>query len=1563
MTTDQCLAKEQLRSYLQGWTEPNEVQLIEEHLRQCAMCEETLCSLEQEPDTLAEFLRKTEGEVEENHPSQDRLLDYALAKSKSLGQHAELSHPAEALAFKFPLQQMGPYQIMSALGRGGMGTVYLAKHRELNKQVAIKILPTNKFHDAASRARFQREFRAVGQLNHPSIVCATDAGEIDGVHFLAMEYVEGFDLSKIVRAFGPLRIADACCMVRAAALGLSYAHSQGVVHRDIKPSNIMLRNDGVVKLLDFGLAQTSLWDEATAEITTVGQLMGTLDYMAPEQAHRPDLVDHRTDIYSLGATLYRLLTGRPPLVASPNLSPLAKLKLLGSTEPPRLQTLRADAPDTLCKLVSQLLDRSPDKRPSSAAHVAELLDPFTQNADLRSLVETTQRLVTEQHPQSADEDIVSLQAAPASTSDAGSRSNRYWKWVAAACLPLLILAATFIALETQKGQLIIESNEANVQVSIRRDGTIEDKVQIVPGTNVTKLYAGTYEVVIEGTPERYSLDKQSITLQRGQVAIARITLKEDAQNIIASDAKPTTGTVFQGKSIDEWLIQLETERDPVALSAATSALFQLINSSDGVQYRERLFARIEAPANPIIGVQNDAGSLHYYVIQILAQTFESKEELCIYLAQKIRDAKDSNTTSAIARAAFRPGDTYRLSRDCYVPLFAALEYKLEQRAIKVYDEQAIASFLIPFANHESMTDSDAQQWLQMMSKLSGADVWFYSSTDVTAIRSMHPAIVQTRFAKNIERFLTIRFDDKPLAFITCNLRQNIQDEPASKVVVELTSTHRTSLIEHTKHLLEQASQSESRLRQSVIYDQGDGRFLPYGMPIRFTKSLPNGIRVTNVLQNSSQQARAIPAIELLRLLDGLNGVTEAAEVVKSIFSATERDSIDTQLKLLMLEGFDARAVSFEFVNLRLTGLRSSPTGAEEPWRAITSEQWIGYFIHQQVVAVLPDELKETILIPSERKHAQKALEIALPRLDLNKDGRLTLDELYLIKEEVVDVLDPSEISQQPLTNDQLQSLLLADKIFYVQQTNEWRSIGKTAQRIAARKTDQEAKQKSPAVGEPIYRGKTLSEWMTLFNLERDPTELNTAFEAIISLAEGKEEAAVEQFLLQEMKSNPDRRLENGNSENIMSIAAAVFNWRMSPDRSPMKIVDFAMSQLKSDDQQWIIRFLPMIPNRIKHLDDQSLQPFYQWCEKAFENGKFSGEAHDAIASCLFTLYLNPNKEVRPDVDRLIRLAATRKAVEWAPHVENLITAVDSSAVELLEWLAVRDLEDVNASDQKVATSVVVLLMTNGAPPQIPLNKMQAPQIAFNRLGAKPVIVTDSLKRSLANQLNRMLQMNNASNRYTMTDLNISDRLQSLGIAYPNPVFGSWLWSGVNLSKVETVAVANLVQLTKLLRINSEFQPLIQEIVQANRDRAVQTSTKLFPFGFESIVFRQHVETKQVSYEHGRGSVSREPFVVSTPDLIAVLNYWAALEALESKLQTEELTIYLRELSKNWTSAILERLDTNHDLTLSQLELDSALNSNELKRILVNQPSPTNSNLLEKTLFDYFMATIKESLAE
>ena len=200
-----------------------------------------------------------------------------------------------------------------------MGVVFKARHRRLGRVGALKILPPSFARDRSAVMRFRREVEAAGRLKHPNLVAAQDADEDRGVHFLVMDYVEGRDLDRVVRDRGPMQVTQAIDCLIQAARGLEAAHAQGIVHRDIKPGNLMLDNAGTVRVLDLGLARivdaANPFGKSTAgRLTESGMYMGTVDYMAPEQAEDSHRVDHRADIYSLGCTLYYLLTGQEPFL-------------------------------------------------------------------------------------------------------------------------------------------------------------------------------------------------------------------------------------------------------------------------------------------------------------------------------------------------------------------------------------------------------------------------------------------------------------------------------------------------------------------------------------------------------------------------------------------------------------------------------------------------------------------------------------------------------------------------------------------------------------------------------------------------------------------------------------------------------------------------------------------------------------------------------------------------------------------------------------------------------------------------------------------------------------------------------------------------------------------------------------------------------------------------------------------------------------------------------------------------------------------------------------------------
>ncbi|MBL8825997.1 MAG: protein kinase, partial [Planctomycetaceae bacterium] len=265
----------------------------------------------------------------------------------------------------------GEYIVLDRIGAGGMGQVFKARHRRMDRLVAIKVMASAAMKDQEAVKRFQREVKAAARLTHPHIVTAYDAGEYNGVHFLVMELVDGHDLSGYIKQHGPLAVADAIGALLQAARGLAFAHAEGVVHRDIKPANLLRDKKGVVRILDMGLArfEDPLGRGQDDGLTQSGAVMGTVDYMAPEQAFNTRDAGPAADVYSLGCTLYRLLTGQALYSGETVVQ-----KILAHREQPipTLVSAGHTIPPALTKLYERMVAKKMEDRPTMAEVVREL---------------------------------------------------------------------------------------------------------------------------------------------------------------------------------------------------------------------------------------------------------------------------------------------------------------------------------------------------------------------------------------------------------------------------------------------------------------------------------------------------------------------------------------------------------------------------------------------------------------------------------------------------------------------------------------------------------------------------------------------------------------------------------------------------------------------------------------------------------------------------------------------------------------------------------------------------------------------------------------------------------------------------------------------------------------------------------------------------------------------------------------------------------------------------------------------------------------------------------------
>ena len=267
--------------------------------------------------------------------------------------------------------RIGKYRLLRPLGTGGMSTVYLAEHEFIRRRAAIKVLPEDAEIDASSIERFRREARAAAALDHPNIVRVDDVVSEEQTHYIVMEYVPGRDLQTLVQEEGPLGYEIAADYVAQIADALQHAHDAGLVHRDIKPANCLASENGIVKIVDLGLAKLS---EAGFSLTVANdeRLLGTVDYLAPEQAVDSHAVDSRADIYSLGGTLYFLLTGHPPF---PDGSMPERLIKHQHEMPKSIYLDRPDAPPELVELCNRMMVKEPAERIQTALEIEnELTD-------------------------------------------------------------------------------------------------------------------------------------------------------------------------------------------------------------------------------------------------------------------------------------------------------------------------------------------------------------------------------------------------------------------------------------------------------------------------------------------------------------------------------------------------------------------------------------------------------------------------------------------------------------------------------------------------------------------------------------------------------------------------------------------------------------------------------------------------------------------------------------------------------------------------------------------------------------------------------------------------------------------------------------------------------------------------------------------------------------------------------------------------------------------------------------------------------------------------------------
>lgn len=421
---------------------------------------------------------------------------------------------------------VGGYTVLEELGRGGMGYVYKAQHRRMQRVVALKVLSPAVAKDTEAVQRFHHEVLAAAKLSHPNIVIAHDADEVDGVHFLVMEYVEGRDLGALVLERGPLPVGTAVAYILQAAKGLEFAHKRKIIHRDIKPSNLLLDKAGIVKILDMGLArleQQAATDGTTAaSLTQSGQVMGTIDYMSPEQAMDSHCADERSDIYSLGCTLFYLLTGRPVFGGE---TLLKKMMAHREEKIPSLQACRQDVPKELDAMFQKMVAKQAEDRYRCMGEVIAAIEPFrdpgvqevAEAVSLRAGVtdaDDIEKQPVETITGNSDSGTETLACTallnaelPGVPALAGPRRPQLNRGhiligsVAAGMGLLLLLSGIVLRLRTSEGTLVVEVSLPDAEVSvddgkltIRSPGDSQPvQVQVAEGKHLLLVKKGGFE--------------------------------------------------------------------------------------------------------------------------------------------------------------------------------------------------------------------------------------------------------------------------------------------------------------------------------------------------------------------------------------------------------------------------------------------------------------------------------------------------------------------------------------------------------------------------------------------------------------------------------------------------------------------------------------------------------------------------------------------------------------------------------------------------------------------------------------------------------------------------------------------------------------------------------------------------------------------------------------------------------------------------------------------------------------------------------------------------------------
>ncbi len=579
-----------LQAFGNGQLDPISAEAVSTHLDECEECLLKVAGISS--DGFLDAFRNARSALRAEPRRPETLRDRPRAATRPPLPRTESMAPPLGDDLPAELAHHPDYRILRELGRGGMGVVYLAHNQLMGRDEVLKIMGAHIITRPGLMDRFLREIRAVAGLRHPNIVAAYTAFRSGDSLVFAMEYVEGLDLARMVRARGPMPVAHACSYVQQAALGLQHAHERGLVHRDIKPGNLMLSSHGnraLIKVLDFGLAKAgrenkvvplalgeALPTGGAATLTLAGQMLGTPDFIAPEQIDDAQRADIRADIYSLGCTLYYLLSGGPPFQGA---TLYDILQAQHSMDARLLNFVRPEVPSELAALVAKMMAKEPRRRFQTPDEVAKALAPIFKRgaqaavgtgfgvapvdepATSLSMAGSTQVATgstpapapaatplaarNQDRPEEMWKSLIDLKEteSPRLASAVASRpvsqpvrKHPRWFWPAVAGLvgfvAILLGAVITYRIATDKGELVVvvETEDPDIEVIVKRGG--EQITIIDPQTKKQielPLPSGKYELKLAGDKPGLRLSKEQFTLKRGDQTV--VTVRREAGTV------------------------------------------------------------------------------------------------------------------------------------------------------------------------------------------------------------------------------------------------------------------------------------------------------------------------------------------------------------------------------------------------------------------------------------------------------------------------------------------------------------------------------------------------------------------------------------------------------------------------------------------------------------------------------------------------------------------------------------------------------------------------------------------------------------------------------------------------------------------------------------------------------------------------------------------------------------------------------------------------------------------------------------------------------------------------